>query len=261
MNILIIVCSLIFISINLNAEEKESKERVGIDEKLDEYIPDDILITNSKNELVNFKEIINKPTVIAFVYYNCPGICSPLLDGYRDVIDKSDMEPGKDYNAYTISFDPNENVNDSRKWKKNYIASLNKEINSDGWEFFTGDSLNIRKLTDAVGFYYIPQGDKDYLHPAALIVISPEGKITRYHNGTEFLPFNFKMSIIEAGRGKSQPTINKILDLCFKYEAEGRRYAVNWLPMFAVLILLSLGGFILYLYITTKRDKKLKENN
>lgn len=240
--------------------QKEANEKVGVEEKLGEYIPKDAIFTNSDGVEVNlFDQLDGKPAVISMVYFNCPGICSPLLEGFAEVIESTDLIPGQDYNAFSISFDHNEDSKISSKWKKNYLAGLQRKIDPDGWKFMTGDSVQIRKLTKAIGFNFSKEGEKDYLHSAILVVLSPDGKITRYHNGTEFLPFNFKMSIIEASKGIAQPTINNFLELCFKYDPKGKSYVLNLLPIVGGTVTLTLLIFIGYLMFSSKKAKNKKE--
>lgn len=240
--------------------QKEANEQVGVEEKLGKYIPKDLTFTNSDGQEVNlFSQLDGKPAVISMVYFNCPGICSPLLEGFAEVIESTDLIPGEDYNAFSISFDHHEDSEISSKWKKNYLSGLQREINPDGWKFMTGDSIQIRKLTKALGFNFSKEGEKDYLHSAVLIVLSPDGKITRYHTGTKFLPFNFKMSIIEAGKGLAQPTINNILEMCFKYDPAGRSYVLNLLPIVGGTITLTLLIFVAYLVLSSKKENNKKE--
>ncbi|MCB0702233.1 MAG: SCO family protein [Candidatus Kapaibacterium sp.] len=240
--------------------QEEANKKVGVEEKLNDYISKDLIFTNSDGKKVNLLEQFDgKPAVISMVYFNCPGICSPLLEGFAEVIESTDLIPGQDYNAFSISFDHNEDSEISSKWKKNYLAGLQREINPDGWKFMTGDSLQIHKLTKSLGFNFSKEGEKDYLHSAVLVVLSPDGKITRYHNGTEFLPFNFKMSIIEANKGLAQPTINNFLEMCFKYDPEGRTYVLNLLPIVGGTVTLTLLIFIGYLIFSSKKEKNKLE--
>ena len=183
---------------------------IGIEEHLDQYVPEDIHIINQDGDTVTIGSIINKPTILSLVYYRCPGICSPLMNGIAEVIQKSDMKIGEDYQVFTISFDTRETTELAKRKRINYLSQITKPEAENGWYFFTGDSINIARLTDAVGFRYKQSGN-DFTHAASLMVLSPEGKITRYLNGIQFLPFEFKMAIVEASKGQSGPTINKIL--------------------------------------------------
>ncbi len=248
-----IFASLLFLATTLFAmANSEDVAQIGIFEKLDETIPKGLVFTNDAGEEVILDEIIDKPTVLVLVYFNCPGICSPLLDGVTEVVDRSDMVLGIDYQVLTISFNWNETWDLGRDKRKNYFAQLEREIDPNGWRFMTGDSANVQALVDAVGFGFKKEGE-DYVHAAALTMLSPKGKITRYLYGMFFNPFDLKMATIEAAAGKSGPTINKVLNYCFSYDAEGKAYAFNITKVAATVILTFAFGLFLYLIIISRK--------
>ncbi|GAB7088530.1 SCO family protein [Marinifilum fragile] len=244
-----------FISISQNVKELYYDFEVGIIEHLDEYIPEDIMITNEAGQLVNLKKQIDKPTALIFVYFRCPGICSPLMDGLAEVIEKSDLELSKDYQVITISFDPNESIDLAIKKKNNYKSLVKGKNTEEGWKFFTADSINIAKATQSMGFRYKKTGN-DYTHAATVIVLSPEGKITRYLNGTYFLPFEFKLAMLEASKGQAGPTINKILQYCYSYDPVGQAYVLNITKITGTIILVM--GLIIFLLLVIKKPRKKK---
>ncbi len=230
--------------------------KVGIFEHLDEYIPEDITLYGPDSTPVNLKSLINKPTVISFVYYNCPGLCSPLLDGIAEVIDRSDMELGKDYQVITISFNPGDGPSLGKKKKENYVKQIKRKVNTENWIWLTGDSINIAKATATFGFRYLKE-DKDYVHAAAIMVTSPKAKITRYLHGTYFLPFDLKMAITEASEGRSSPTVSKVLKFCFSYDAEGKKYVFNITKVTGFFVL---GGALIFFLLLIFKPKKRKPN-
>jgi protein SCO1/2 len=174
---------------------------IGIIEKLDQYIPLDAMLVDEHGDTIILGDILDKPTILNFVYFRCPGICSPLMDGLADAMDATDLELGVDYQAITISFDHREKTFLATRKKNNYLNLMEKKEQAElGWRFFTSDSANIMKLTEAAGFRFKPTGN-DFIHAATLIIVDPEGKITRYMNGIYFLPFELKMSIIDAASG------------------------------------------------------------
>lgn len=229
---------------------------IGITEHLDEFLPTDIYLTDENNQRVLLTDLIDKPTVINWVYYRCPGICSPLMEGLAQVMDASDLVPGVDYQVLTISFDPSETIDLGIRKKTNYLNLVNKkEIIAKGWKFFVADSASISKGTNATGFKYKRTG-KDFTHAASVCVVSPKGKITRYLNGISFLPFDFKMAIIESQKGLSAPTINKILQYCFSYDPVGHAYVLNVTKISATLIIFVAILFFLVLIFKPKRKNK-----
>lgn len=223
---------------------------IGVIEHLNEFVPNNIMLTNEKNERVELKKIINKPTVLTFVYFECPMLCTPLLNGLSDVIDKTDMEIGKDYQVITIGFNVAEPLSLAIEKKKNYLNEMRtRREAANGWQFFISDSVNIAKATNAFGFRYKWAGNNVYLHSATLIFISPDGKITRYLNGTYFLPFEFKMAIIESSKGISGPTINKVLQFCYGYDTQAKRYVLDITKLFGALMIVLVVIFLFILIV------------
>lgn len=252
---------LFIISIYFSGYAESDPPELGIYEHLDEYLPDDILLVDENYNTVNLKQKIDKPTVIALVYYECPGLCSPLLEGVADVITKAKIDLGTEYQVFTVSFNPNEKPKLAKDKKSNYAKLVAGKDVENGWTWFTGDSANITKLLDALG-YKVKKEGKEYIHPAAIMVLSPDGKITRYLHGTYFLPFDLKMAVIEASEGKSGPTINKVLKYCFSYDPEGKKYVMNFTKVSgSIIIFLALSLFVGLLISSKNRKRKsLKEN-
>ncbi|MCF8368561.1 MAG: SCO family protein [Bacteroidales bacterium] len=236
-------------------------EELGIYEKLDHYIPDNIQLTDENYNVINLKDAIDKPTVIALVYYECPGLCSPLLEGVADVITKAKIDLGTEYQVFTISFDPDEKPKLARDKKTTYSKLVKGKDVDNGWTWFTGDSANINTLLNSLGYKVKKQGE-EFIHPGALIVISPEGKITRYLHGVYFLPFDLKMAVVEASEERSGPTINKVLQYCFSYDPEGQKYVFNITKISGTLILLfalALFGGLMFKR-KNKTNHSIKEN-
>lgn len=234
-------------------DDKTKDPEIGIVEHLDEFIPSDIYLINESNQRVKLTDLIDKPTIINWVYFRCPGICSPLMEGLAKVMDESDMVPGVDYQVLTISFDPSETIDLGIKKKANYLNLVNKkEAIAKGWHFFVSDSLSIAKGTNATGFKYKRTG-MDFTHAASICVVSPKGKITRYLNGIYFLPFDLKMAVVESSKGMSAPTINKIMQYCFSYDPVGEAYVLNVTKISGTLILFFALVFFLILIFKPKR--------
>lgn len=241
-------------------------EDPNIDEKLGEMVPLDLKFTNSDGTKTTLGELVHgKPTVLSLVYYKCPGICAPLLNQEREVVQRVDLEPGIDYNMITVSFNPEDTHILAANKKKNYFNGMEREINPKAWNWLVGDEKAIRNLTSSVGFQYMAdtlrENENDYVHAGALIFLSPEGKITRYlmfSQDGSFLPFNFKMAVIEAAKGLPQPTLRKVLELCFKYDPMGQTYKLRVTRISGVIMLVALTIFILW-SVKKNKGKKVKE--
>lgn len=235
----------------IRAGDPVERVEIGIIEHLDEYVPDDIILTDELGKYVNMKDLIDKPTIVTFVYFNCPMLCSPLMNGLAEVIDKSDLVPGKDYQVLTIGFNTAEPLSLALAKKRNYVNNMKTKEVAEGWKFFIADSINVAKATEALGFKFKRAGT-EFLHSATLIFISPDGKITRYLNGTYFLPFEFKMAVVESSEGKSGPTINKLLQFCYGYDSQAEAYVLDVTKIGGILILILLVGTVLWLVFKGK---------
>jgi len=248
-----LVTSLLIITLLPLFSQADADIEIGVIEKLDQYIPMDAMLVDEHGDTVIIGDLIDKPTILNFVYYRCPGICSPLMDGLADAMDGNDMILGEDYQALTISFDPREGSFLAVKKKNNYLNLMEKKEEAEkGWLFFTSDSASIVRLTEAAGFRYKATGN-DFIHSATLIILDPSGKITRYMNGIYFLPFELKMSLLEAAEGKSGPTINRVLQYCYSYDPEGQKYVLNITKVSATLILFFAAVLLLVLFLFRKR--------
>ncbi len=251
------------------AEPNPQEVEVGIVEKLGDTIPMDLVFLNENNDTVVLSDIIDRPTILSLVYFDCPGICSPLMSGISDAISKMDMELGKDFKILTISFNTNDTPEKAKIKKKNFVQKISK-ANQEHWVYLTGSQDNIDAITKAVGFKYKAQG-LDFAHAGAIMMLSPDGKITRYLYGKgtvtmfgnqtasmSFLPFDIKMAIIEAQKGIARPTINKILEYCFAYDASGKTYTLQITRIMASLIIGIAVILFIVLLIRGRRKVKVK---
>lgn len=256
--VFIFISSFVFGQAVVNPVENINDIEIGVVEHLNEFLPDSISLINENGQQVWLSDIIDKPTIINFVYYRCPGICSPLMEAVAGVMDKSDLVPGIDYQVLTISFDPNETIELGIRKKANYLnlMSVKMEEAKTGWLFFTSDSASIAKATNATGFKYKRTGN-DYLHAASLTVVSKDAKITRYLNGMYFLPFEWKMAVVEASKGQAGPTLNKVLRFCYSYDPVGQTYVMNITKVSGTLILFFAALFLLVLVFKPKKKENL----
>ncbi len=259
---LLIILSLFFSNILIAQDDEEIEIGIEHDKYLGEYIPLDLTFTNYDGKEYQLKDIIDKPTVLALVYYRCPGLCSPLMNNLGVVMDQAKITPGEDYQALSISFDATEDYKLAKDKRQNYLNAMETDIPDDAWRFMAGTQENIDKLTDAVGFRYIRDADSvNWVHSGALIVIAPDGKITRYLLGTSYLPFDFKMAVVEASKGVATPPVNKLLEYCFSYDPEGKKYVFNVNKVFGTLIFGAAGIFFAVLVIKGRKKKVTKKEN
>ncbi len=246
-------------SLQVSAQVDGLAEEVGIVEHLDTIIPATLTFNNEQGQPVQLKSLITKPTILSLVYYDCPGICPQLLSGISDVIEKIGLELGKDYEVITVSFNYDDTPAGSIEKKQNFLRSHSKP-RSEHWIYLTGDSANIYSLTHAVGYNFTRTGN-DFMHPSCIMVLSPEGKVTRYLYGTSYLPFDVKMALIEAQKGQSRPTINRVLEYCFSYDPEGRKYTLQVTKITATIIIFFAIALFIILIFRSSRKKPKTQNS
>ena len=240
------------------AQNSPDEPRVGIDEKLGGYIPLDLTFLDSTGKQVTLEELVDKPTIITYVYFECGDICPRILGGVAEVVDKLQMEPGEDYNLIAISFDPEDTPKDAYMMKQNFLEASDRDLPQEAWQFLTGDAQNIRKVTDAAGFEFKKE-KIGFSHPASLIVIAPDGMITRYIYGVTFLPFDVKMALVEASEGRTGSTVGRVLLYCFSYDPTGKKYVFNLLKVVGTLTMLFAIALFLFLVITGRRYRRKAE--
>jgi protein SCO1 len=228
----------------------EKQMQVSFEEKQGQFAALDTKLVNENGDTVLLKDVLDKPAILNLVYYQCAGTCSPLMWGVSKFIDQVDLQPGKDYEVLTISFDPTEKIDLGIKKKAAYISTMKKQEAAQSWHFFVSDSANIAKLTRSVGFNYQKVNDQ-YVHPTGLIALGPDGKIIRYLRGIDFLPFDIKITMVEAAKGNIGPSINRLLAVCYSYDTKGNGYVFNVTRVSAIVILFFI--VILFLMLSLSR--------
>lgn len=253
---IILIFLFLYVS-NLNAQTPGSDPdvEIGFIEKQGEYAALDTKLTNEEGEEVILGDLIDKPTILNLVYYRCPGTCSPLMWGVAKFIEEVDLKLGEDYQVLTISFDHTENIKLGLQKKANYISSLDNKDLGKHWKFYVADSTNIAKLTESVGFRFKWVVDQ-YSHPTGLIALSPEGKVTRYLRGIEFLPFDIKITMVEAAEGKIGPSINRLLAFCYSYDRNEDSMVFNVTKVAGTLIMFF--AIVIFLILVFMRRKHAK---
>jgi protein SCO1 len=249
------VCAFV-ISINSYSQTPlfDKQMQVGFDEKQGQYVDLGVKLVNESGDTVLLKDVIDKPTILNLVYFQCAGTCSPLMWGVSKFIDGVDLQLGKDYKVITVSFDPAERIKLGIDKKESYLSTMKKKEEAKNWQFFVSDSVNLNKLTRSVGFNYQKVNDQ-FVHPTGLIALAADGKIIRYLRGIEFLPFDIKITMVEAARGKIGPSINRLLAVCYGYDSKGNQFVFNVTRVSAIVI-----SFIIILIFLALAFSRIKTN-
>jgi protein SCO1/2 len=235
---------------------------VGIDQKLDKQVPLDLTFKDETGKTVALGDYFEagRPVILNLVYYTCPMLCGEELAGEASALSVLRFTPGKEYEAISVSFDPDETPQDAAEKKKIYIDRMNEHLEAktsgDGWHFLTGQEPEIRKLADAVGFHYRRDPKTgQYIHSTAVMIITPHGKIAQYYYGVEFSPKDVRLGLIEASRNKIGTLVDQVVLYCYHYDPNTGRYGAVVNRMVRVggaATLVVLGGFLIVMF---RREK------
>ncbi|MDP2875833.1 MAG: SCO family protein [Holophaga sp.] len=232
-------------------------EEVGINERLGQLAALDGMLKDEDGKSVSLRTLINKPTILTLNYFRCAGICTPQLNGVVDVLNKTQAEPGKDFQVITVSFDERDTSEIAAQKRTNYLREITRPFPPTAWRFLTGDAATTRAIADSVGFKFKKQGD-DFIHAGAIMFLSPKGEVTRYMYGVTYLPADLQLAAQEAARSEARPTINKWLKICFSYDPEGRRYVINFTRIGAFIVL---GGALTFLLVLLRKGRRTKSES
>lgn len=231
---------------------------VGIDQKLNDQIPLDLKFRNEEGDTVELGSLFHKkPVIISLVYYNCPMLCTQVLNGMVQTFRTLKFTAGQEFDIITVSIDHAESPEMAADKKDTYVTEYARAGVDKGWHFLVGDSLSIKKLADAVGFYFVyDPPTKQFAHASGIMVATPQGKLARYLYGIEYGAKDLTFSLMEAAQEKIGSPVDKLLLLCYHYDPTTGKYGMvvaNLLRGGGALMILILGG---YMFFSFRRDKK-----
>ena len=233
-------------------------QEVRIEQKLDQQLPLDLVFRDESGREVKLGQYFgHKPVVLAFVYYDCPMLCTQILNGMVTSFRVLPFQMGKEFDVVTISFDPRETPELAQKKKKVYVDYLPEKMRADatnGWHFLTGDEANIAKITDAAGFRYRwDEKTQQFAHASAIMVTTPHGKISRYYYGIEYPARDLRFGLIESSANKIGSPVDQLLLYCFHYDPATGRYGAVVMRIMRVAGVITLLGIVAMLFLLKAR--------
>jgi protein SCO1/2 len=222
---------------------------IGFDQRIGEPLPLDIALRDETGRTVKLGDFFRgRPVVLSLVYYECPMLCTLSQTGLVSALSVLKMEPGRDFELVTVSFDPRETPEQAQRRKKAYLERYKHPGAEAAWHFLTGDKESIERLTRAVGFRYVWDAEtSQFAHGAGLVVARPDGVLSRYLYGIEYAPKDLRFALIESGQGRLGTPVDQFLLACYRYDPTHGRYgayAMGTVRVGAVGTLLLLGGFV-----------------
>ncbi len=236
-------------------------------EKLGGVVPiDQIWLFDEKGDSSRIRDLLlpGKPAILNMGYFDCPKLCglvtNALLAGMKETV----WTPGNEYQVLTISLDPNETHILAAEKKSNYLKKFDRKDAEDGWRFLTGNATNIQALSHATGFGFVwDESSEQYIHAAAIVVISPEGVITRYLYGVSYPEIQLRNALYEAADGKVGTTLDRLVLYCFDYDPLSNSYvpvAVNIMKLGGLVTMLGLGIFLGLFWLRERRSKRTSQS-
>lgn len=237
---------------------------VGIDQLLNTQVPLDLEFKDETGRTVKLSEYFKgKPVILSLVYYECPQLCSLTLNGLMNVLKTLPMQPGKDFTALTVSFDPKEKPELAAQKRDSYLHKLANPDANNGWHFLTGEEEAIKALTRSVGFRFVwDPVSKQYAHTSALIIITPEGKVSRYfYPGdvlSNFEPRDIRFGLLDASGNKIGTLADQVILYCYQYDPMRGTYnlvLMRLMRIFGGVTIVTLIALILFLRHKTKQKE------
>ena len=248
-------------AVSANAQQATTPailQKVGITQNLNERIPPDLMFRDETGKPVRIGDFFGqKPIVLSLVYFDCPALCTEVLNGELRTMQAISLDLGKDFEAVTVSFEPKDTPALAKAKRDVYAGQYGRSGAVDHWHFLTGAQQSIDALTNAVGFHYAYDSSiRQYAHAAAILVLTPDGRIDRYFYGVTYPARDVRLGLVEASEGKIGTVTDHALLYCYQYDPMTGKYGLvvmNVLRAAGGLTVLILGFFMLMMFL---RDRK-----
>ena len=244
---------------NLRGTLPKALEGVGIQQRLDQQVPLDLVFRDEAGRPAPLSGFFHgRPVVLALVYYRCPMLCTQILSGLVSALRIVSLDPGRDFEVVSVSFDPKDTPEIAAEKRKNYLQRYGRANTANGFHFLTGDQAPIHALTDAVGFHYKydPVSDQ-FAHASAIMILTPEGRLSRYFYGVEYSPRDIRLGLVEASANKIGTPVDEALLFCFHYDPATGKYgaiAMNVLRAAGAAFALIAGALLIFAW---RRDVRI----
>ena len=229
----------------------ELLKEVGIDQKLNSSIPLDLMFRDEHGKAVTLGQYFgSKPVILTLVYYNCPMLCTQVLNGLDRSLEQIPLTVGKDFEVVTVSIDPTDRPSLAEAKQAVYLGMYNRPGSAVGWHFLTGEESQIKQLAGAVGFRYAYDPDShQYAHASGIMILTPEGKLSRYFYGVTYPERDMRLGLVEASEGKIGSPVDQVLLFCYHYDPHTGKYGllISRVLQLGGLATVLIGGIFLIL--------------
>ena len=231
--------------------------KIGIDQRLNHQLPLDLPFVDENGKDVRLGDFFGKrPVLLALVYYECPMLCTQVLNGVTGALKAISFDVGKDFDVVAVSINPREGPGLAAQKKQAYVERYGRPQTAPGWHFLTGREENIQTLAAAVGFRYAYDEEiKQYAHGAGVELITPKGVIARYFYGIEYSPRDIRLGVIEASEERIGSPIDSVLLLCYHYDPTTGKYGAAAIRLVRIGAVLTIAAFGTFLFVSLRRER------
>lgn len=236
----------------------QSLREIGIDQKLGRRIPLDLSFHDETGREVRIGDYFkDRPVILTMVYYECPMLCTLVLNGLASSLDVLTFDAGREFEIVSVSINPREKPELAAAKKKEYLERYKRPTAAEGWHFLTGDEASIRTLADAVGFHFRWDTESaTYAHAAGIMVLTPQGKLARYFYGIEYAPRDLRLALIEASQNRIGSLADQVMLFCYQYDPKTGKYgaaAIGLVRAGGVLTVVLMGAYVLTMFLREHR--------
>jgi protein SCO1/2 len=238
-------------------------ESVGVDQNLDAQISPDLKFRDETGKVVRLGDYFGKrPLLLSLVYFECPGLCTESLNGISRALKPLNFTPGVEFDVLTISFDPRERPELAAAKKQRYLEIYGRPDAAGGWHFLTGDEADIKELCKTVGFRYaFDDATQQYAHAAAIMVITPQGRVSRYFYGLEYSTKDIRLGVIEASENRIGTLTDVVTLLCYKYDPRSGKYSMQIMYVLRIAAVATVATLGTFMFVMFRRDRRNKLRN
>jgi protein SCO1/2 len=231
---------------------------IGFDQNLNKPVPLDTTFRDESGRTVRLGDYFGKrPVVLLFAYFDCPMLCTQVINGLSSALGVLSLDPGKDFEIVTVSFDPRDTPKSATAKKAIYLQRYKRPGAAASWHFLTGDQASITRLTKAAGFRYVwDKETQQFAHPTGVIVLTPDGRLARYLFGIEYGPRDLRYAIVEASSGKVGNAVDALLLFCYHYDPATGRYGLAIMRTLRVAGVLTVVALVSFIGIMVRRERK-----
>ncbi len=233
-------------------------QQIGFDQKLGAAIPLELPFQDETGKAVRLGDYFGKkPVVLSIVYYRCPMLCTLSLNGLAAALETLSFVPGQEFEVVTVSFDPHEGPVLAAAKKHAYLSRYKRSEAERGWHFLTGPQASTEALTRAAGFRYAWDADtKQWAHPAGVLVLTPDGRISKYLYGVEYSPKDLRLALVDASGGRIGGLVDTVLLYCYRYDPHTGRYSAAVLNLVRAGAILTMAGLAAFIAVSSRRRRQ-----